>query len=313
MSQSAITVVIPAYNASKFIGETLASVFAQTYPNFSVTVVDDGSKDDLESAVAPWRDRLQLVRQENAGTSVAKNRGIMDAQTEYVATIDSDDLWEPTCLEEQMALLQSGYDIVYPNNVIFGGGPHVGKLFMDLCPSNGEVTFLKLVTQEANVNTSVLARKSALVKAGLFDPDFRGSEDFDLWLRAAHSGARIGYNRKPLMKYRVRPGSLSSDDIWMRENLVNVLHKIRRTLSLTLEETRVIDDTIKRHTGELELMRGKRAFYQGHFDEARRNLAAANDILQRPKLKLAALALRIAPRVLLYTAQARDRRLLRSS
>jgi len=104
----AVSVIIPAYNAAGFISETLQSVFAQTYRDFEIIVVNDGSPDTaaLEAVLRPFADRLVYLPQENRGVSAARNTGIRAARGRYVAFLDSDDLWEPEFLAAQMGMLE---------------------------------------------------------------------------------------------------------------------------------------------------------------------------------------------------------------
>ena len=140
MARPSVSVVIPAYNTAPYIGETLSSVLAQTYTDFEVIVVNDGSPDtvELEVALAPFRDRIQYIVQENGGLSAARNRGIAAGRGEFVALLDSDDVWEPDYLEYQLAVLErDGLDIVYSNATTFGDPLRAGRLFMDMHPSTG--------------------------------------------------------------------------------------------------------------------------------------------------------------------------------
>jgi glycosyltransferase involved in cell wall biosynthesis len=102
-----ISVVIPAYNAAVYIGPTLETVFAQTFTNFEVIVVNDGSPDTaaLESGLGPYRSRIRYIRQENRGPSGARNTAIRDARGTYIAFLDSDDVWLAQHLERQVAML----------------------------------------------------------------------------------------------------------------------------------------------------------------------------------------------------------------
>src|SRR4051794_32388065 len=101
-----VSIIISAYNTAPFIGNTLASVVAQTYTDYEVIVVNDASPDtpDTERALAPYRDRLSyIVLERNRGLSGARNAGIRVARGQYIALLDSDDEWEPTYLAEQVA------------------------------------------------------------------------------------------------------------------------------------------------------------------------------------------------------------------
>ena len=101
-----VSVIIPTYNAMTYLPETVESVLRQTYSNFELLIIDDGSSDQTVQWVSQLVDsRVRLISQENQGASVARNTGIAHAQGEYVAFLDADDLWEPTKLEQQVRCL----------------------------------------------------------------------------------------------------------------------------------------------------------------------------------------------------------------
>ena len=95
-----VTVVVPAYNAASYIKQTLESVFSQTYRNFEVIVVDDGSTDDTALIAQKFGDRIRYIRQPNQGLSAARNSAIKNARADVIALLDADDLWEPQFLEK---------------------------------------------------------------------------------------------------------------------------------------------------------------------------------------------------------------------
>ena len=169
MKPPTVSVIIPAYNTAPYIAETLTSVFRQTFADFEVIVVNDGSPDTaaLEKAIAPFADRIRYIVQENRGLSAARNVGIAAAQGELVALLDSDDVWEPDYLAYQMDVLKrDDLAVVYPNATTFGDPLRSGRLFMDMHPSSGPVSIESLVTQQCNVMVSVLARRDVLMAAG---------------------------------------------------------------------------------------------------------------------------------------------------
>ena len=315
-SSPLISVIIPAYNTAPFIGETLLSVVRQTFTDFEIIVVNDGSPDTpaLEEALAPFAARIHYIVQENRGLSGARNAGIALARGEFVAFLDSDDAWEPDYLEYQLAELRSrGLAVVYANATTFGDPLRSGRLFMDMHPSSGDVTIASLVAQRCNVMVSVLARRDAVVKAGLFDESLRSSEDFDLWLRVISSGGTIGYHRKPLVRSRLHRGSLSANGVSMCQHIVRVLDKTAREMDLTPAER----ELIARRRGEFaalqRLHEGRRAFFAGAHREATEALTEANKVLRRRKLALALPLLRLMPGVLLRAYDLRDRLVFKAS
>ncbi|HVQ37505.1 MAG TPA: glycosyltransferase family 2 protein, partial [Pyrinomonadaceae bacterium] len=110
-----VSIVMPAYNVSTYIGETLDSVFAQTWTDYEVIVVNDGSPDtvELERALGPYRPRIRYIKQNNLGAGAARNEGLRAAQGEFIAFLDADDLWFPNYLEEQLRFIrENDYDLV---------------------------------------------------------------------------------------------------------------------------------------------------------------------------------------------------------
>src|ERR1043165_2216673 len=138
-----VSVIIPAYNAAEFIGETLDSVYAQTFKDFEVVVVNDGSPDteDLERELARFPEKLRYVKQENQGAAAARNTGIKNARGEFVAFLDADDTWLPMFLEKQIELVpRTQADFVSADALLTGNAPLAGRTFMEVQPSRGEVT-----------------------------------------------------------------------------------------------------------------------------------------------------------------------------
>jgi glycosyltransferase involved in cell wall biosynthesis len=317
MRPPVVSIVVPAYNTAEYIGDTLSSVLGQTFTDYEIIVVNDGSPDTvaLELAIAPYRSRIHYIVQENRGLSGARNTGIAAARAPFIALIDSDDVWEPNYLAHQLALMRERPElaIVYPNATTFGDPMRAGRLFMDLHPSSGPVTFERLVRQECNVMVSVLARRDVLVAAGLFDESLRSSEDFDLWLRVVKGGWKIGYHREPLVRSRLRSSSLSADAVSMCQHILRVLDKVRHEMTLTSSEVDLLTERRAYFAALLRMHQGKRAFFAGDHKEAVDALAEANAVLHRPKITAAVWLLRIMPGLLLRAYDMRDRLVFRTS
>jgi glycosyltransferase involved in cell wall biosynthesis len=297
-----VSVVIPAYNVAAYIGETLGSVFAQTFGDYEVIIINDGSPDtlELERVLAPFLERIVYLTQENGGAAVARNRGVQAARGEFVAFLDADDLWLPDYLAEQLEFVRSGdYDLVYPDALLFGDSPLAGRTFMETAPSNGEVTFKSLISGQCNVITSgVVARRQLILDAGLFDEQLRNAQDFDLWLRLVRRGARAAYQRKVLLRYRFHENSLSGDALNRINRELRVLGKFESLPDLTTDERAVVAETTRRLRTEFELESGKLELSRGNFAEARAAFGRANQFRRSWKLGAARLLLRVAPRVL---------------
>lgn len=298
-----VSVIIPAYNVAPYIGAALASVFAQTFEDFEVFVVNDGSPDTpaLERALESYRARINYLRQENRGPGAARNVAVRAARGRFVAFLDADDTWHSDYLAEQARALRAdpSLDLIYADAELFGDSPLAGKTFMQTHPSAGEVTVESLIDlRTVPITSCVVARRRALLAAGLFDERFFYAEDFHLWTRLAHAGHRLTYQRRVLARHRVHAESLTADKVRHIEVQLAVYRDLAETLALSTLERGVLERQTKRAAAQLALWRGKRELVEGRFGEAARSLTLANGYYRSAKLRAALLALRVAPRLL---------------
>jgi hypothetical protein len=194
----------------------------------------------------PYRGRIIYIKQENRGPSGARNAAIRRARGVYVALLDSDDVWLPDYLTEQMKILRDdpSADLVYADAQLFGDSVLAGQTLCRLRPRKA-VTFESLARWECCVITScTVARRQSLIDAGLFDENFVRSEDFDLWLRLAHRGGRLIYQRRVLARHRLHEASLAADSTRMFESQIEVFRKMADTLPLSLQEQKLIETQI---------------------------------------------------------------------
>jgi glycosyltransferase involved in cell wall biosynthesis len=295
-----ISVIIPAYNTSPFIGEALGSVFAQTYTDFEVIVINDGSPDtdELEKALGPFLERIVYLKQENRGSAGARNAGILHARGEYLAFLDSDDSWLPNFLASQMELLEEipSLDVVYCDAQHFGNRVLDGKTFMQTCPSNGPVSLENLIREKCQVLSScTVARRQVIVDAGLFDEKLRRCEDYDLWLRVVHRGGRIAYHRKVLGRCRFRPTSLSRDTVKVSGALLAIYKKAETTMRLPEETRAILHKQMAQAQAHCDLQAGRNFLAARDFERAKDSLTKANHFFRRAKLRVAILGLQLAP------------------
>lgn len=308
----AVSVIMPAYAVSRFVAQAVESAFRQTFTDFELVVVNDGSPDtdDLERALAPYRTRIKYLQfPENRGISAARNAGIRASRGKYVALLDADDVWEPNYLEVQVGILEADPTIavVYPDAFLFGNPRDRDSSFMDLFPSTGEVTLERLLAKQCTVMISATIRRDALERAGLFDEALRSCEDFDLWLRILRAGGRIVYHRRKLVHYRRRPDSLSADPVWMCEHALRVLDKVESSMQLSPSERAAWLEHRRSLRAELKRNEAKSAFAAGDVRGALASLGEANAYLRSRKLALVLLLLRVAPRPLLWVYKLRHR------
>ena len=295
-----VSVIIPAYNAAEYIGKTLESVFAQTFSNYEVIVINDGSPDTPQflEVLQPYRDRIHYLEQQNQGPSAARNTGILVAQGEYIAFLDSDDCWFPAYISEQLRVLNGSppMSLVYCDALRVGANSGRWRTCMDGSPSSGPVTFESLVREQCVVLTSfTVVLRQAVLDAGLFDPAFRRSEDFDLWLRIAHRGSRMTYHRTILGEHTLREDGLSNDRDGLRQAQVAVYHKLLSKLALSTEQSALIHTQIARCEAILELDNGKDHLISRQYAAAAIAIREANTFYRRPLLRATLRFLGIAP------------------
>ena len=311
-----VSVVMPAYNVARYIAEALDSVFAQTFTDYEVFVVNDGSPDtdELERALAPYSERVNYIKQENRGVSAARNAALRAARGRLVAQLDPDDVWEPEFLSTLVGELDRdpSLDMIFPDAVIFGESPDAGRRLFDVNPCEGEVTLESLIGQRCTVPSFAVIRREALERAGLYDETLRASEDYDLWLRVVASGGRLAYTRRVLARVRRRRGSHTSDPVWMCEHILRVYEKLEHARELNEAERAVLESQRARHRALLRLHEGKRAFLRRDVEGALSGLAEANAYFKSLKLGVVLKGLRVAPGLLWRAYDLRDRLVLRT-
>ena len=296
-----VSVIIPAFRVTEFIVDTLQSVFNQTYTDYEVIVVNDGSPDTprFESTIAPYRDRVRYIVQENGGPARARNTAIRASRSELIAQLDGDDQWLPTFLESQVGFLDAhpNADAVFSNAVIFGG-PNEGRAFFDVNPTSGPVSLASLLSQRVVLLASSMAgRRESLERVGLYDESLRGAEDYDFWLRLAAAGARMEYQRDILVRYRRGPHSVSADESHMIKYGLAVLDKVAQTFPLTAEDRSSVEEGRIRMRSTLSYRNGVSALRRGDVAVARREFADVKRSTAPVRLWVLRTALRVAPRL----------------
>lgn len=208
---SQVSIIIPAYNQARYLGAAVQSALDQTYANVDVLVVDDGSTDDTAQVAQQFTDpRVRYIYQENRGLSGARNTGIRHATGDFLTYLDSDDLFLPQKLEILLPALQA-----QPHLGLVAGqampvdeiGQPIGKLFDKPLPA--DLTQL-LLGNPLHVG-SVLLRREWQQRVGFFDETLRSYEDWDMWLRLALAGCKMGYVAQPVSLYRFHRDQMTRD------------------------------------------------------------------------------------------------------
>jgi glycosyltransferase involved in cell wall biosynthesis len=220
-----VSVVVPTYNRAHSVGEAIRSVLRQTYADLELIVVDDGSSDDTAARVQQCSDsRVRYIRQENAGVSAARNRGVSTARGELIAFIDSDDVWKPEKLAVDVAVLDQHPEAqaVFSDVEKHDGAVIVpsftrettffkGYLAQHPCPDGvvlDQRQMLLCLLQEVPILPSTLTmRRAAFEKLGGFDTSWRCFEDWEFFIRFNRT-ERFGYIDRQLTILKISPDSL---------------------------------------------------------------------------------------------------------
>lgn len=228
-----VSVVIPAYNTMVYLPDTVESVLKQTCTDFEVLIIDDGSSDHIVSWASQLTDpRVKLISQENQGLSGARNTGITQAQGEYVAFLDADDLWEPTKLEKQVRCFEDkpAVGVVYTWTALVDEQDNpTGRIFAS--HAEGDVWQQLLQTDVISSGSSAMVRRCCFETVGVFDRSLTSAEDLDMWLRIA-----IRYPfavvKESLTFYRQHSDSMSKNRQRMLGNLRIVIEKTFQSVPL---------------------------------------------------------------------------------
>ncbi|MFH1771972.1 MAG: glycosyltransferase family A protein [Candidatus Omnitrophota bacterium] len=225
-----VSVIIPTYNCAKYVTEAIDSVLGQTYKDFEIIVIDDGSTDFTKQRLLPYieKGRIKYLYQENSGHAVSRNTGIRNSSSEYIAFLDADDLWMPNRLEEGVRILDTKPDVglVHSHIIKFNGQGE--KKVSKRSPKylSGKIAN-HLITRKAHVSSpTATIRRKCINKVGLIDENMArmGSEDRDFWYRIARE-FNVFYIDKPLAYYRLSSKSASSNKQKMHEGRIYSINK----------------------------------------------------------------------------------------
>jgi glycosyltransferase involved in cell wall biosynthesis len=307
------SVVIPAYQAARFIAEAVASALAQTLAPHEVIVCDDGSTDDLASALAPFCERIVLLREPHRGAGAARNAGLRVASGDFIVMLDADDVYEPERLSAlgELAAARPDLDILGTDAYYERRGALNGRFY--------ESTEFALEHQRTAIMERCFVawpalRRARVLELGGFDesPEIAPAEDWDLFLRLILGGSKAGIVDQPLMRYRKHSASATANRaraLWSR---VAVLEKARIHPGLTAHERRHLERCLSRARSS-SLLNDAKGLAAVRTWRARRSLVAlagAKDI--RPTTRFAVAAAACTPLITTRILAWKERRVARS-
>jgi glycosyltransferase involved in cell wall biosynthesis len=208
-----VSVVVPAYNQAHYLPQTLDSIRAQTYTDYEIVLVDDGSTDETPAVAHHYADIVRYIHQSNQGLAAARNTGIQAARGRYVALLDSDDMWTPDYLARMMSLARQE-----PKTAVFYCGVDYIDCNAQPLPQAGsshivppDQMYHAMLRANFLACNAVLMQRDAVLTVGLFDPNFRRLQDWELWLRMLRRGDQFRGIPDQLAYYRMHDSSLSTD------------------------------------------------------------------------------------------------------
>lgn len=298
----AVSIVMPAYNVAPYIREAICSALAQTYTDFELIVVDDGSKDDtaaIAKELAEQDARIRLVQQPNRGLAGARNTALRAARGEFFALLDSDDWWEREFLAEQIAILEANPDVdIVTGNGWYLDGPRHGLPARPYPDPRPDPELASIIGDEWSVFIMSVFRRRVYTDIGPFDETMRSNEDYDFWLRAAMSGFIFRRNDKPLGHYRVRSDSLSASNARMLRGILHVYTKHRPDFLGQPHLMPILQKQIDRFEAELLAAEARLALEIADYAAAQEYLGALHARRGGASLRLAHFMSRWAPNVL---------------
>lgn len=214
LHKHSVAVIIPCYNSSKYLRKTLDSVLNQGYRYLEIVVIDDGSTDETRKILGSYLPKIRILSHPdnaNLGPAASQNLGITQTESELIAFLDSDDIWYPNKTEEQVKIFEKYCDVglVYTNGYVIDESDNIlYELFPD--GFRGENISSKILLKcYIKTPSSVMVRREAFEKSGLFQAYLRNSHDHDMWIRMIEV-AKFYYLSQFLIAYRKRPGQMSS-------------------------------------------------------------------------------------------------------
>ena len=214
-----VSVVIPTHNRSSLIKQAIDSVLNQTDPPREVLVVDDGSNDDTQKQLATYGDRIRAIYQPRGGVAAARNQAFQVAVGEWIGFLDDDDVWLPTKLERQMALVQQKPELGLVHSGDYAVDDNLTILYpRTISPESRGDVFERLLMGNFIFQSCVMIRRDVLEEVGYMDPSLRFAPDWDLWLKIT-AGYPTDFVAEALVLCRQSASGCLTKDIKLEQRL----------------------------------------------------------------------------------------------
>jgi glycosyltransferase involved in cell wall biosynthesis len=291
------SVVVAAYQVADLIREALDSIRQQTVAPLEVIVCDDGSTDELEDALSPYRDEIALLRKEHGGEASAKNVAAFAARGDFVVILDADDLYLPGRLEALTGLAQArpDLDILTTDAYLVANGQRVRRNYNERWRFD-VVDQRRAILQRNFIFGHAAVRRERLIEHGGFDESILWTTDWDLWLRLILDGSLAGAVAEPLALYRLRQASLTARRRELTRGKIATLEKAERNSALREDERPVLARALAGHRLELRFLELRDAVAVGE-PVRRRAIGLLAERGLSPKNRLEAGGIALAPKL----------------
>ncbi len=241
------SILIPTYQAADTVGESIESALAQVHPAREVIVVDDGSTDDLDTALRPFGGRIGVVKKENGGGASALNAGTEAASSEFVAILDADDAYDPRRIEAlaELARRRPDLDLITTDARFLVGGREAGSFLAENPFATDDQR--RAIFESCFLGGWPAIRRARLREIGGFDESLRTGYDWDCWIRLLLAGAKAGLVERPYYEYRLHPGSLTGSRLSSLWDRVRLLERAAHNPALRDDERPALERAIRHH------------------------------------------------------------------
>jgi hypothetical protein len=296
-SRPQFSVAIAAYQVADLVGEAVESALTQTFPPHEVIVCDDGSTDDIEGALAAFRERIVFLRKENGGEASAKNAAARASSGDFVVILDADDAFMPERLEALADLSRErpDLDILTTDAYLELDGRTLRRCYQEGFRFAVDDQ-RRGILDDNFIFGHAAVRRERLLAVGGFDEAILWATDWECWIRMILGGSQAGLVDEPLAHYRLRSGSLSSQRSRMFAGRIQTLEKASGLAELSAGEREVLARALARNQRRLTLAEAREALLSGSAEARRRALRVALGSGFGARTRLKALASALSPR-----------------
>ena len=280
-----VSVIIPSYNCARYLGRAIDSARAQTYKDYEILVVDDGSTDDTKDVSMQYGRKVTYLYQQNRGVSAARNHAILKANGELFAYLDADDMWYPEKLERQVAFLDVHQEcgMVHSEMSVINEQDEILHLrfYEETKRSVPQGHCVQQLLMRCHIQPlTVVERRSSFDRVGGFDERLRVAEDYLHWIMIAAEGQALGYMAEPLGKYRWRTGSLIGNRPRLLEDYVRICDILLHEKPIAARHGEECADILRARSYKVQRELAYLDRIEGRNESARRRLASL--IKKRP-------------------------------